>query len=150
VQGPATQSNKALSIEISTIVHATESVEKVVQALKNIFPENFKEKLLYSKQYLTGHYGNLIIMLKARIKKEASIEDFIKNLFEKMSKEDKEKLLLEFERHVDNEGNLYIRIDKQEAFLGKITLRQSDPIRIKIKFKTTSSILEACKEIGLV
>ncbi|MEM3507205.1 MAG: RNA-binding domain-containing protein [Candidatus Bathyarchaeia archaeon] len=141
---------KVLSIEITTIIHATESIERVIQALENIFPESFKEKLFYSKQRLTGHYGNPITMLKTKIKKEAFADAFIRNLSEKMSKEDRSKLLLEFEKHLDNEGNLYIRIDKQEAFLGRIALKQADPIRIKIKFNTVSSILEACKEIGLI
>ncbi|MEM2897405.1 MAG: RNA-binding domain-containing protein [Candidatus Bathyarchaeia archaeon] len=139
-----------LSIEISTIIHATEDVGKVIKALENIFPKNFKEKLSYSKQRLNGHYSNVITMVKTKIKRRNSVEAFIKNLSEKISEEDKMTLLSEFEKHIDNKGNLYIRVDKQEAFLGRIALKQADPIRIKIKFKTGSSIIEACEKIGLI
>jgi RNA binding exosome subunit len=41
---------------------------------------------------------------------------------------------LELSLHSDDEGNLYLRIDKQRAFLGVITLNDEDPIRVKLKF----------------
>jgi len=150
VQDLIVRLNKALSIEISTIVHATESVEKVIKAIENVFPKNFEEKRSYKKQRLTGHYGNPIIMVKTKIRKKASVEAFIKNLFEKISENDRKKLLSEFEKHTDNEGNFYIRIDKQEAFLGRFVLKQSDPIRIKIKFKKPFPMLKAYEEVNLV
>jgi RNA binding exosome subunit len=40
--------------------------------------------------------------------------------------------------HSDEEGNLYIRIDKQQAFRGVIELGDEDPIRLKLKFSRLS------------
>jgi len=39
----------------------------------------------------------------------------------------------------DEEGNLFIRVDKQSAFRGILTLTEhDDPIRVKIKFSRFS------------
>jgi RNA binding exosome subunit len=58
-----------------------------------------------------------------------------------------EELRLRIEKH-----NLYLRLDKQNAFLGKIKLGSVDPIHFKFHFKNKSfdEIVELCQKAGLL
>jgi len=49
-------------------------------------------------------------------------------------------------------GSLYIRLDKQAAFQGKIRLVTSDPVRVRIRFKESKieDVIEIGKEIGML
>jgi RNA binding exosome subunit len=48
--------------------------------------------------------------------------------------------------------NLYLRFDKQSAFMGELRFSSNDPIRFKIHFKnkTSEEIMEICRETGLL
>jgi RNA binding exosome subunit len=47
---------------------------------------------------------------------------------------------------------MYLRFDKQSAFLGSLKLTQNDPIHLKIHFKnkTAQEIMEISKQNGLL
>ena len=49
-------------------------------------------------------------------------------------------------------GNLYLRFDKQQVFLGKLRFTSNDPIHFKVHFrnKTADEIIEVCREAGLL
>jgi RNA binding exosome subunit len=51
-------------VEIRVFSHATEDLEKVQTAVRNILPEPLTEELAFSKAALTGHHGNPITCLK--------------------------------------------------------------------------------------
>ena len=53
-----------LTIEI--ILHATEDITKIQKSLLDIFNINLED---YEREEMTGHFGNPIIVLKARISK---------------------------------------------------------------------------------
>jgi RNA binding exosome subunit len=48
--------------------------------------------------------------------------------------------------------NLYLRFDKQSAYMGELKFSSNDPIHFKIHFKnkTPKEIMEICKETGLL
>ena len=49
-------------------------------------------------------------------------------------------------------SNLYLRFDKQQAFLGEPRFSSNDPIHFKIHFrnKTAGEIVAICKDAGLL
>jgi RNA binding exosome subunit len=49
----------------------------------------------------------------------------------------------EVNRHLDKKGALYLRLDKQEAFFGRIRLGRSDSIRVQIKLSARRNLDEA-------
>jgi hypothetical protein len=136
-------------ISLRTYVHATEEQEKVLNAIRNLFPRELREKLSFKKNRLKGHFGNPIVSVEAKIIERELIEGFLKSLVKRLSKEDKKLLSDRINLHVHS-GSLYIRLDKQAAYLGEIKLREADPIRVRVKFKRSSVILEACRKMGLV
>ena len=64
---------------------------------------------------------------------------------------DKEELSRNLKLHLEK-GNLYLRFDKQSAYLGNIKFTQNDPVHFKIHFKNKSAteITDLCKNAGLL
>mgnify|MGYP001769170824 CR=1 FL=1 len=64
---------------------------------------------------------------------------------------DKETLDSDLKLHLDKR-NLFLRFDKQSAYLGTFRFAQNDPIHLKIHFKnkTFDEIVEVCRETGLL
>ena len=138
-------------VDIRFFAHATEDLDKVVEAVQNILPSDHVEDITFNRSKLEGHYGNPITIFETRIKDKEMIRTLVENLSANLSSLDKEELDREIRRCVEK-GNLYIRLDKQAAFQGKIKLVTSDPIRIRIRFRKSKieDIIEVCREIGML
>jgi hypothetical protein len=102
-------------------------------AVKNIIPSHLEDDITFTKDVLQGHHDNSIILFKAIVRKEPLMKDLIGYFFSKLEADDKKTLLSDVESRVDEKGNLYLRLDKQEAFQGNIRLGQTDPIHIRIR-----------------
>jgi hypothetical protein len=57
-------------IDIRVFAHATEELEKILNAVRNIIPEELVETITFKKTSLTGHHGNPITLLEARVKEK--------------------------------------------------------------------------------
>ncbi len=125
--------NSISYVEISFIVHVTEDIQKALKAVRNILPELYSDNVSFKKEDLWGHHKNLIILVKTTIKKKNVSHAFIENLYNKLNTSDKDKLSKDFKKRLDNKKMFFLRLDKQKAYLGKITLGSIDPIIIKIK-----------------
>jgi RNA binding exosome subunit len=68
-----------------------------------------------------------------------------------LSSLDKEELSRDLKLHMEKR-NLYLRFDKQSAYLGTIKFTQNDPVHFKIHFKnkTHDEIVDICKSAGLL
>ena len=138
-------------IDIRFFAHATEDVNKAVEAVHHVLPSNHVEAIVFNKSNLQGHYGNPITFFEAKIKNKEIIRALVENLSSHLSELDKETLSKEINLHVEK-GSLYIRLDKQAAFQGKLTLCKSDPIHIRIRFRKTKieDIVKTCQELGML
>ena len=137
-------------IETRVFKHATEEANKVLKAVYNLLPEETSNNVVFKKTTLTGHYGNPIIVFTTKIDDKRVIKAFIEKLAVNLNPFDKEELEKDIKRYVDK-SNLYIRFDKQYAYLKKYKLGHSDPIHFRIQFKTSriKDILNLCKEFGM-
>ncbi len=138
-------------IDIRFFAHATENLEKVVKAAQNVFPSNQAEDVTFKKSNLQGHYGNPITIFEARIKNKETICALVENISSNLSELDKETINREINLHIEK-GKLYIRLDKQAAFKGRLKLCTSDPIRICIRFKKKKieDVLKVLRELGML
>ncbi len=121
-------------IDIRVFQHATENLEKVQTAVKNLLTEELAENLIFQKTTLEGHHGNPITLLTARLADKKNMPHALKKIADQLSSIDKEELDREINLHIEK-CNLYLRLDKQSAFLGNTKFTQTDPIHIKIHFK---------------
>ena len=138
-------------VDIRFCVHATEDLDKVLKAAYTLFPEEQTEEVTFTKNECEGHYGNAITFFETRIKGKKIIKALVENLSAKLGVFDKDQLGKEIDRCTEK-GSLYLRLNKQAAFEGKIKLASSDPIRIRIRFRKSKleDIIEVCKEIGML
>jgi len=136
-----------VSVEFSTIAHATEDVGRVMEAVLNIIPSELRGSISFTRRYLNGHHRNPIVMLTARVTKEEMAETIVEHLFSVLSQSERRELNLDFERSLDEENNFYIRLDKQGAFNGMVRLAREDPIRVKIRAKTWRPTVEGVRKI---
>jgi RNA binding exosome subunit len=137
-------------IDIRVFAHATEELEKILNAVRNIIPEELVETITFKKTSLTGHHGNPITLLEARVKEKNAVQAVFKKLASSLSPLDKELLRNEIRQHLDG-GNLYIRLDKQSAYLNEVKLCTTDPIHFRIHFQKhrPEEIIEICRKFGL-
>jgi len=138
-------------IDMRAFAHATEDVDKVLSAVRNTIPEELIGTVAFEKSNLTGHHGNPIILLETRIKKPEAAQGVFQKLSSSLSILEKEQLNSEISQRLEK-GNLYIRLDKQYAYLNQIKLGQTDPIHLRIHFKKhhPQEVIEICRKFGLL
>ena len=115
--------------EINLLLHATEDGGKVLRAIEgllSISPERF------SSTPSEGHYKNKILLLKATLSSQeaAALALRIMSLLNSL---DRERLSSALPEYSDEKGNLYLRLDKQRVCQGKVSLSETDAIRIRFK-----------------
>lgn len=125
--------------EISAFVCSTENGDSVRKAIMSILPKQIAEVPAISTQQLRGHYNDMITIMKTELRKDA--DTLLSHIVRSLSTIDRTGLLDELDSRTDESGNLYLRLNKQKAFLGYIELSDSDPIRIKLKFRATGKHL---------
>jgi RNA-binding protein len=116
-----------LNMHFRVFCHATEDETKVVQALK--FASGAED---ITREVTEGYHGNPIVKLEVFIKEKRRARDFFSRLDEGMIHE----LVVTLEKRVDDDCNLYLRLDKQEAYIGNLKMTTSDDaiaVRAKIE-----------------
>ncbi len=138
-------------ITIRVFSHATEDTQKIETAIRNTLPEQLSTDLAISKLSLTGHHGNPIVIYEAKLTNRQALPSALDKIAADLSSLDKEQLSSELKQHIEK-TNLYLRFDKQNAYLGILKLGTNDPIHFKIHFKnkTAEEIMELCQKAGLL
>jgi RNA binding exosome subunit len=138
-------------VDVRFCAHATEDLDKVMEAVQNILPNEYLGEIVFNRSSLEGHYGNPITFFETRIKDQKTIKALVEQLAANLSVLEKDELDRIIHLCIEK-GSLYIRLDKQAAFKGKTKLVTSDPIRIRIRFRKskTEDVIAVCKEIGMI
>jgi RNA binding exosome subunit len=138
-------------VDVRVFAHATEDLDKVLKAARNTLPPESIDTVTFKKTTLTGHHGNPITLFEARIKDKKVARAFLEKLASGLSMVDKEALNSEITQHLEN-GNLYIRLDKQSAYLGELRLSSTDPLHLRMHFRKPSAeeVIDICRRFGLL
>jgi RNA binding exosome subunit len=145
------KSKKIVYIELSFLAHATEDADKVLKAVQNVLPIENVNEVTFTRRKLKGEYGNPIILFKTQIRNPELVEVILRNISSNLTELDKEFLLRKFELHL-KKGNLYLRLDKQAAFMGRLKFCRADPIHLRVHFKTSNveDLKDICRDIGML
>ena len=127
-------------IHLRTSAQATEDPEKVRSALKLLLPPKGrlakKDSITVHETITTGYHANPIIVMEAELKQNKDCKYLVDRIREHLGPAGISQLAAELENRVDDNCNLYIRFNKQEAYLGKLmTTTKSDSILVRIKIK---------------
>jgi RNA-binding protein len=120
---------KFAAAEINLVLHATEDEDKVLKAIEATL---LVPSVRFSRSVSEGHYKNKILMQKAMLSsKEAAM--LAKRVISLLNSADRAYLSRQIDDYADEKGNLYIRLDKQRICQGKVSLSETDAIRVRFK-----------------
>jgi len=106
-------------------VHSTENLDKVKMAMQNVVGP-----LELTTLVTDGVHGNPLTVLEANV----SDPEEIRRFFTRLDREDLKAILETLDSRVDEGCNLFVKIDKQSAFLGQVRLdRGDDVISVRIR-----------------
>ncbi|HEX7515087.1 MAG TPA: RNA-binding domain-containing protein [archaeon] len=117
------------SITVNVFVRSTEDESKVLAALRLIVPEN----VLIERQPVTGHFGNSIVILKARTEQAQTIRLIIRAIRNKLSKCEFIRLQEQILQHLSERCTLVVKFNKQAAARGVLELGEDDSIVVRAK-----------------
>ncbi|WP_456420454.1 RNA-binding protein [Thermococcus sp.] len=143
---------RAHHIRITTFIHATEDEDKVLEAIGTFIPEEIDDDdVLFDVEETKGFFGNPIKVVNVEIKRSRAVRAFLKHFKELLSEGDKRYILENLDEKVDEEGTLYIRFNKQKAYLGEVEVDEgADVIQVRIKVKAfpmrKEAVVKAVKE----
>jgi len=137
------------SVEFEVFVHSTEDSEKVLKAL--LFLSNNRGEIKEEK--IRGHYGNEVVIYRVKVSGRGEAEEVIDRLASLMNEEDKKRLEKQLALRHNGHGNIYLRFDKQKAYLGEVYLSDyEDVVKVKVKFsrRELEEIREICRRHNLI
>ncbi len=142
-------------LDVQASVQATEDVEKVRTAIENLFPQNIRSTLKFKTTKLRGYYHNPILRIEAQLTQRDLIVQTLTSIGQKLTPEDRDLVARTFTSRVNRKGQLFLRLDKQEAYQGQVhIINRGDSIRLVIRFsgrKPTPSELENhCRQFKLI
>jgi RNA binding exosome subunit len=120
-------------ISLSTIAHATEDSAKVKDAILNLVPEPLRGICQVNSVSAKGHYGNPITVLTLEIRDKQRAKEIVDYTIRLLPIGDRIRIKDQINIYYDGRSTLFLRVDKQTAFLGTPRLSLSDDvIHIKI------------------
>ncbi len=139
-------------LNLTAFSHATEDPEKVKKALLNLIPKELRGEVKVKETQVKGHHGNEIRIITVGFTKRKALS-VLRNILCGLSKLDREILYSSLqERTGARPSKVYLRLDKQEAFLGRLRVMDgSDVIRVEVTVDGIVSVEELrdfLEEIG--
>jgi hypothetical protein len=131
--------------EISAFIHVTEDSSKVRSAILKILPEQLTYKVEFTQISMRGHHGNPIVELKIKITNRRDAYEALQGILSRLSPLDETLLDEELAKHLDARHHLYLRLDKQRAFLGETALASSDAISLMFHLRSHPKSLKELK-----
>ena len=120
---------------VQVLCHATEDEEKVMKAVENIIGPEAVENASSISQSLTGYYGDPILLIKLSIEDSRIAEKAFMRILSNLSEQDLREILRERVKKGRHGGKIYLRFDKQAAYLGSLKIMDKDPIRIQVNVR---------------
>ena len=117
------------TVDISVIVHATEDENKILESLSTILcihPNKFRH------MESIGHWGNRIILTTGRLE-SAEANTLIKKILNSLNSMERGRLSNSLQSFIDEKRNLYLRLDKQRICQKRISLAESDSVRLRFR-----------------
>ncbi len=143
------------SFSANTFVHATESEEKVLNAIKTLLNEEVWEAAQVKRKLLKGHFQNPLIRFTVTLHDRSFIAQTLQFIGTQISTLDRKYLRQNLDLHYDGKRQLFLRFDKQAAAQGALRfIKQGDSIRCSVKFSgqhfNINTLRELCQRFNLL
>lgn len=125
-------------VEVMTICHATEREDLLLEVMDALAGEDN-----VTLEETEGHFGNRIVIMSARISREKDT----KHLFSALGPGLLTELAGELDERIDDDCNLYMRLDKQKAVRGECAISRGGDV-ISITGKVVSHPARKAKAVA--
>ncbi|MHA2063345.1 MAG: RNA-binding domain-containing protein [Candidatus Thorarchaeota archaeon] len=123
-------------IETRAYSRSTEVVERVAEAILNLYPEDLRESVKITSESAESHKNTEIVVISAYIESRRLCELTFTQIVESLSERDRKFLRRTLSRRLDDQCVLFLRIDKQASYLGETRLASdSDVIRVRVHLR---------------
>ena len=113
-------------IDLRTFCYATEDEKRVEDAIRAFLPEEFD----LDRMENTGHHGDRIVVLSARVENA----DDMRHILDRLAELDAiDRVMDELDERVDDNCSFFLRLDKQAAFQDEIRLGDGITLRAKVE-----------------
>ncbi len=123
-------------LKLRATAHQTEDPERVAEALRTasgLDDEAFEQAL--EATAFDSQFGGKVTMLEVAVTRNRAVRDAFDHLLAPGALRD--LVLGQLEARVDDEGTLYLRVDKQAAFQGSIQPGDGDDtVQVKFRIQT--------------
>lgn len=129
-------------LDLRTFAYVTEDEGQVETALRTLLPEDYP----IDRERTEGHYGDPILVLSSRVERA----DDQRYVLQQLSTEDvAETLAAALTERITDNCELYLRVDKQAAYNGRVEPGQGITIRGKVEAYPANreNAIESGKEI---
>jgi RNA-binding protein len=131
------------NLSYRAFVYGTENEEKVREAISTLLPAAQP-----NKEITEGYHKNQVIILQGKITKKRELKDFLEKLHS-LNPSAKKRILRELESKMDERGNLFLRFDKQRAYLGDLkVVDHGDSLHLKLKIAAYPSRKEEALKVA--
>ena len=120
---------KFSAAEINIVLHATEDEGRVLKAIEDVLLVPSER---FSSSPSEGHYKNKILLQRVILSSHEA-GSLAKRVISLLNSADREHLSRLVHEYSDEKGNLYIRLDKQRMCQGRVSLSETDAIKIRFK-----------------
>ena len=124
-------------LRLRVICHATEDEEKVRHAVGNVLSPGLADSFNISRQPLSGHYGDPLILYRFESKSETQAAKAVQAILGAMTPQDKAAALGSWKSGIGSKvwrkDRVYLRFDKQMAYGGILKDAEFDSIRIEVR-----------------
>ena len=128
-------------VRLRASCHPTEDLDKVARAVRFVAGQDeaaFKPQVTD----LESHHGGTVRLVEAVLDKSRAVRDVLGRLLELPGARDDLKATLE--ARTDEDGVFYARVDKQEAYAGRLVLtRGEDCVQLRLKLEHYPATREA-------
>ena len=113
-------------VDLRAFSYATEDQKRVEEALRSLLPDDAELDRVEN----VGHHGDRIVVFSARI----DVADGMRHVLDRLSElDDIDRVIDELDQRVDDNCALFLRLDKQAAFRGKVRLGSGITVRAKVE-----------------
>ena len=131
------------NISYRVFVYGTENDEKVKEAIQTLFPNSHPQT-----DTTEGYFKNPVLILHDKITRKREIKEFVQ-ILEQIDSSSKKQLLNQLENKMNERGNLFLRFDKQRAYLGDLKIiEHGDAIHVKINIAAYPAKKERAIELA--
>ena len=128
--------SSVVKIEARAYCRATEISDRVASAIKSLYPEEFRELVEFESTKVEGHSGDKIQVLRSELRDKVRCDVTLDYIFGKLKETDRRYLRDSLLQRLDENCVLFVRIDKQAAFLNKVVLaRGPDVISVQVHIR---------------